>query len=218
MKLLAVMSARTIWLVKAARLNPRGRSMIPAIIGLAERYKFSKVPPANNLTVRPLDLKFENGVLEGSDGEPVAVNFSIFEDGLIAETRASTDESDRFLADALTWASDEFGLPEHSELGIERLYSSELMIDIVLTDKVFNKQFLEFSRTLKHGISNNPEIAMELTALYFGPDPAKTQKTAPFRIEKLSNTPFNKNEYYSSAPVSTSEHIELLQALERAAS
>lgn len=218
MKVLAVVAARAIWLVAANRLNPRGRSLVPAIIGLAERYKFSKIPQANDLTVRPLDLKFENGIFECSDGEPVAVNLSIYEDGIIADTRASTDESDNFLADALTWASDEFGLPSHVDLGVERIYSSELMIDIDLTTKVFNKQFSTFTESLRRGISNNPGTPMELVALSFGPDPAKTQRAAPFRVERLANTPFEKREYYSSAPVSTSEHIELLEAMERSAS
>jgi hypothetical protein len=218
MKLLAVMSARAIWLVKVSRLNPRGRSLMPAVIGLAERYKFSKVPQLTTLTVRPLDLRFENGVFEGADGGPIAINLSIYDDGLIADTRASTDESDRFLEDALTWASDEHGLPGHAELGVERLYSSELMIDIDLTANVFNRRFSAFAEKLQRGISNNPGTPMEFIALSFGPDPAKTQRAAPFRIERLQNTSFGKREYYSSAPVSTSEHVGLLEEMERASS
>jgi len=78
--------------------------MVPVIVGLAERYKFSKLPQANSLTIQPLDLKFEGGAFVASDGAEVAVNLSILEDGMIAETRASTDESDRFLEDAVSWA------------------------------------------------------------------------------------------------------------------
>lgn len=218
MRLLAVNSARAIWLVKTIRLNPRGRNLLPAMIGLAERYKFSKLPQTNNLAAQPLDLKFESGVFEATDGTPVAVNLSILDDGLIAETRASTDESDRFLADALTWASDEFGLPHYSDLGVEQLYASELTVQLNLSIQVFSEKFLGFAERLRLGVSNNPGLPMEFTALHFGPDPSQTQKVAPFRIERLVNVPFHKKEYYSGAPLTTSEHLELLEMMERFAS
>ncbi len=214
MKVLSVNSARSIWLVRVIRLNPRGRSLLPAIAGLAERYHFSKLPPAASLAMQPLDLKFENGVFVDSNGTPVAVNLSIFDDGLIAETRASTDEADRFLADVLSWASSEFGLPHYSELGVENLYSSELTVQLILSG-IFGRKFAGITAQLKQGVSNNPGVPMELTALHFGPDPARSKRVAPFKVERLINTPFERNEYYSAAPVPTSEHIELLRAIER---
>jgi hypothetical protein len=213
-KILTVNSARAIWLINALRLNPRGRSIFPVIVGLAERYKFSKLPQANSLTIQPLDLKFEGGAFVASDGAEVAVNLSILDDGMIAETRASTDESDGFLEDAVSWASAEYGLPHHSELSIERLYVSELVVQFDLSSNPFNQKFSGFAERLRRGVSNNPGIPMELTALHFGPDPSLTKKVASFKIERLANVPFDRNEYYSAAPVPTSEHIELLHAME----
>jgi hypothetical protein len=217
-KILAVNSARSIWLVSTLRLNPRGRSLVPAVVGLAERYKFSKLPPANSLATQPLDLKFEGGAFVASDGTPLAVGLSILDDGMIAETRASTDESDDFLEDALSWASAEYGLPHFSELGIERLYASELTVQLDLSANLFSQSFSRYGEKLKRGVSNNPGLPMELTALHFGPDPSLTKRVAPFKVERLANVPFDRNEYYSVAPVPTSEHVELLQTMERFAS
>ena len=214
MKILAVNSARSIWLVSTLRLNPRGRSLVPAVVGLAERYKFSKLPPANSLATQPLDLKFEGGVFVASDETPLAVSLSILDDGMIAETRASTDESDKFLEDALSWASTEYGLPDYSELGIQRLYASELTVQLDLSANLFSQKFSGYTDRLRGGVSNNPRIPMELTALHFGPDPSLTKRVAPFKVERLANVPFDRKEYYSVAPVPTSEHIELLQAME----
>jgi hypothetical protein len=174
-----------------------------------------KLPPANSLATQPLDLKFEEGVFVGTDGAPLAVNLSILDDGMIAETRASTDESDNFLEDALSWASAEYGLPHYSELSIEKLYASELTVQLDLPANLFSARFSGYTERLRRGVSNNPEIPLELTALHFGPDPSLTKKIAPFKVERLANVPFDRNEYYSGAPAPTSEHIELLQAMER---
>jgi hypothetical protein len=214
-KLLAVNSARAIWLVKTIFLNPKGRSLVPAIVGLAGRYKFSKLPSSESLTTQPLDMKFENGVFIGTNSEPIAVNLSIYEDGLIAETRASTEEADQFLNDALSWASEEYGLPHYSNLIVDKAYASELIVQLDLSNSIFGGKFAEFSTRLRRGISNNPKIPMEVTAFHFSPDPALTKKTAPFRIERLANVPFERNEYFSTAPVPTSEHTEILTLMER---
>jgi hypothetical protein len=173
-----------------------------------------KLPPANGLETQPLDLKFEGGVFVVADGTPLAVSLSILDDGMIAETRASTDESDKFLEDALSWASAEYGLPHYSELGIERLYASELTVQLDLSANLFGQKFSGYTERLRRGVSNNPGIPMELTALHFGPDPSLTKKVAPFKVERLASVPFDRSEYYSVAPVPTSEHIELLQAME----
>ena len=215
MKILAVNSARSIWLVRMLRLNPRGRNLVPAVVGLVERYKFSKLPPANSLAIQPLDLKFEGGVFVGSDGTPLAVTLSILDDGIIAETRASTDECDNFLEDALSWASAEYGLPHYSELSIERLYASELTVQLDLSANLFGQRFSGYAERLRRGVTNNLGIPMELTALHFGPDPSLTRKVAPVKVERLANVPFDRNEYLSVAPVPTSEHVELLQAMEQ---
>lgn len=215
MKLLAVNSARAIWLVKTIFLNPKGRSLVPAIVGLAGRYKFSKLPPAESLATQPLDMKFEGGVFTGVNGEPIAINLSIYDDGLIAETRASTEESDRFLNDALSWACEEYGLPHHSQLGVNKVYASELIVQLDLTNSIFGGKFAEFAARLRRGISSNPQIPLEITGLHFGPDPSLTKKVAPFRVERLANVPFEREEYFSTAPVPTSEHVELLKLMEQ---
>lgn len=214
MKILAVNSARSIWLFRTIRLNPFGRSLLPLISALAERYQFLKLPSVSSFATQPLDLKFEGGTFTGSNGTPLALNLSVLEDGIIAETRASTDESDHFLEEALSWVSTEYGLPNHSDLDIERIYVSELTVRLDMSANIFGQSFSHYTQRLRKGVSNNPGLPMELSALHFGPDPAHTKKVAAFKIERLANSPFEKNAYYSAAPVPTSEHLELLEALE----
>lgn len=217
MKKLSVNSARAIWLFNTQLLNPNGKFIVPAIAGLAERYRFAKLPDQAEFANRPLSLKFEGGCFKGVGDDLIFVNLSIHEDGLIAETRSSTDEADLFLEDALTWVAMEYGLPHFSELDFTRAYASELIVELSLPGHMFSSGFAKFLNKIQKGISNNPSLPMQFLSLSFGPDPESTKKLAPFRIERVVNTAFNKNQYFCTAPVPTSEHLELLEELENAA-
>lgn len=214
MKLLAVNSARAIWLVPTAFLNPRGRYLIPIAIELMGRYRFATTPDAKDLSTRPLEAKFENGSFNDASGNPIYASLSLHEDGLIAETRSSTDESERFLDEVLSALSTEYQLPHYKDLGVQRLYVSEVVVEMSMPANIFSNRLLPFVEKLRGGSSNNPGVPMDLIALAFGPDPTVTKKTASFRIERLVNSAFNENRYVCSAPLRTSEHLELLSALE----
>jgi hypothetical protein len=219
MKLLSVRAAKSILLIATEFLNPRGKDLLPIIAGIVERYHFVKAPQSSDLAAQPLELKFEGGSFLDRDGQSLQVNASIFSDGVIAETRDSTDASDRFLDDALNWLSEAYELPLYKSLGThERLYSSEVVAELSLPHSIFSDKFSNFIRRLQHGVSNNPGVPMDFYALNFGPDPSATKRVAQFRVERLVGSPFRKREYYSAAPIPTNEHLELLIAMEEAAS
>ncbi len=57
----------------------------------------------------------------------------------------------------------------------------------------------------------------ETTAILMGHDETQTRLVPPiFSIERRSNLPFGENVYFSSAPLSTSEHLEMLDEVELA--
>jgi hypothetical protein len=188
-----------------------------ALAALGERYRFAKMPPASAYLNRPLELKFEGGSFDGADGKAIWVNVSIHDDGFIAETRASTIESDRFLTEALSWLSETYSLPQASELEIDRIYASELLVQLELPPSIFTERFQTFVRRMAQGTSNNPGVPMDFLGLYFGPDPTRAKRPAPFKMERLAGVAFNKKQYYTVAPVGTADHIEILEAMENAA-
>jgi hypothetical protein len=217
LKILAVNSARSIWLVPTVLLNPQGRYLVPIFAEFAARYKFAKAPEAKDVTISPLNISFQDGVFESANGTPIYVSLTVHDDGLVAETRASTDESERFLQDALTWFSSEFELPSYKDLGIKRIYVSELVVEMQLSMSIFSDEFLEFTAKMRRGMSSNPGKPLDLTGLQFGPDPTSTKNLAPFRIERLANTPFKEDRFYCAAPLPTAEHISLLKLFSKAA-
>jgi hypothetical protein len=183
---------------------------------LVDRYKFLKTPTDADFLTKPLALKFEGGSFTGKDGAQFIVNLTVHDDGIIAETRASTEESDRFLSEALSQMATDYGLPDPSEVGIERIYASELIVQLNLRSSIFNKKFQAFIARMHNGITNNPGLPMNFGGLLFAPDPTKTKKNAPFRMEPYALAGSRKDVYYCVAPVPTDEHLELLAELEKA--
>ena len=151
--------------------------MLPAVSAIVERYRFTKAPDTSSLTTSPTKIVFEVGAFPGIEGFPVYVNLTVHDDGLVVETRSSTNDGDRFLEDLLSWMAKEYQLPVHAELGIRRIYVSELTISFESSISVFGEKFKTFSDSLKSGIGQNQSSPMNLVQLSFGTDPANGKQS-----------------------------------------
>jgi hypothetical protein len=215
MKLQSIRVARSIWLVPFAHLNPRGRNLLSVVPAVVERYGFAKPPTLESLTTVPLKIVFESGAFLNPAGVPIAVNLTLHDDGLVADTRSSTDDADLFLEDLLSWAAEKYQLPLYSELGVRKIYASEITVSFRKTLDVFNEKFSAFVDAIKPGLPGQKD-PMELVAVIFGSDPAAGRQQL-LRIEREVSIPFSENRYYSYAPIKTVEHLKLLESFEHKA-
>ena len=216
MKLRSVKQARAIWLVNYFDLNPYGTSLFPTIPKIAQKYMFQAVP------TKPDELELGKGVnLRGgtfkNDNRAIAVDLTIYGDGLVADTRSSTDDSDVFLNEFLAWMSMEFGLASYQEFLKSKLYLSELWVQ---TDKVLNSlnhKLDDFAKRLTASIvgRGHQHLEFETSGISFWTDPTiMVNPPGPFRFEREENAPFGEHRYYSAAPLQTDVHLELLTELE----
>src|SRR5262245_52187553 len=115
MQLLSVFNARAVWILPLADLNPRGRAIGFDIIEWLKRtFDFKKYPSS----VLDLDQNkafvFSGGTFrfvdEGGNDNRVAVELSIYNDGIVASTRSSTKDADRFIEQGLNAAASMFDL------------------------------------------------------------------------------------------------------------
>lgn len=98
MKLLAVRVARVIWLFPPYFLNPRGLFMRPAIEAIKGRYGFLKSPLDAEIPPLPnTGYRYENGSFSGKEGMVHIVSMVSHDDGIVIDTRSSTDDADAFL-------------------------------------------------------------------------------------------------------------------------
>jgi hypothetical protein len=91
---------------------------------IGKRYRFAKAP-ANELDFdEQRSLAFKAGTFTGVRKVPVYVSLGIYNDGFVADTVSSTDESSEFLNDLRKWLDDTYGLAVPKERSV--IYVSQI--------------------------------------------------------------------------------------------
>ena len=218
MEVAAVVLARSVAFVETIDLNPRGSLSFPRMIGLiTERFGFRKTPlnkePLKDREKENNDLSFQDGYFEGINIDKLTISG----DGIIVDVRSSTSDAKRIIHDSLMWLSEEIGLVYSPEMVTRWAYVSQLTfysdVDIIRPNAALSnlKERLTASVSAQH----NEPYDFESTALALDFDRSLHKRaTVNFSIQRRKDARFSENKYYSDAPVSTEEHIELLQAYE----
>ena len=221
MKINAIPSARSIWLVPQAFLNPRGIDTRPALDEIKSRYKFL-TSPMDNLPAPPGtapakgEPKFEGGSFIGKNGPIQIASLAIHNDGVVVDTKSSTDDSDAFLEDLTAFMTEKFGLPKSSDLPINRVYASEIFFSYEKTPVILNPKLSAFIDLVSSVIGNEKTGAPAFSGFQLFTDQTRANP-ARFSVDREVNTPIGANRYYSFAPTTTAIHIKLLGALEELA-
>lgn len=215
MNVLATNMARSIWLVRTIYLNPKGMAIVPVLSAIFERYSFAKATPLEKVLGPDNEsLKFEKGTFLNKDDLPIEISLSVHDDGLVADTTSSTEDSDLFLEDILSWLSDEFKYASHTELSIKKIYLSEIYFSLNKVPNLFSRLSESFAKKASSHIENENLGEFGFLGISLGTDPSKSKNSLTVRVEREVNAPFSENRFFSSAPIQTSEHIKLLEGLE----
>ena len=207
--------ARTIWLVPQYFFNPRGIFTRPMIEAMKVRYSFLKTPLDNPFPQPNEGYKYEDGVFNGKNGAVIIASMTIHGDGIVVDTRSSTDDGDAFLEDAINWGNKEFGLASYTELPIKKAYSSELNVSFQKEPTILNPKLSALLKYVSSTISDESKGKVEFLGFQLGTDFALSDRPAQFKFEREINVPYNENRYYSFAPTTTDAHIKLLEKLEQ---
>ena len=212
MKLLSVNRARSIWIVPLFDLNPFGRSMFSTIPAVVEKYKFLQAPSKLEELDTIKGIKFLGGTFLKNEHE-IHVELTVFADGILAETRSSTDDSDAFLDELLTWQVKEHGIVPYQEHLRSKLYLSELWVWPERPLDSINQRLEAFSKRLTSligGYSHLP-INYETTGIVFSTEPTIVNPPAAFLgLRGRSVSLLKKTGIHPVAPLPTTTHIELL--------
>ena len=217
MKLFCVELARTVWFFDLAALNPSGRSLTKLLTDLVTRYQFKKYPTNIFDLNSEKALRFEEGEFMNKEGNVISVSLGIYNDGVVSDTRSSTDDSIAFFKDVLSWIKAEHNLEFASENIVETGYVSQLTL---ISDKklaALNPKLESFIARLSAEMKDRdgkPRPYHIGGITLWGEDGGKPNANAPFKFEQRLGRPLSENKYYSQAPVSTGKHMELLAELE----
>jgi hypothetical protein len=213
MTVLNVKTARAIWLVDSRDLNPHGIDILPILAAIRDRYNFQTFPKTADEAdeTAATGIVFMNGSFAVASTRHTIVKATLFGDGLVVDSALSTDFCEAFLADALTFLSSQFGLTYNAEMVHTKIYLSEL---IVRTDKDLNRLFASLS-TVRDQLNLLTGHHFEPVGFGFNLDTkVSTARPAAFKFEREINKPFAQRRYYSSAPLRTSQHENLLGQME----
>jgi len=216
MKLQSVQRARSIWLVNLVDLNPRGRNILSLIAPVIAKYNFMQFPAKPEELDLSKGIIFVGGSFQKDPQNDIAIDLTIFNDGFIADTRSSTEDSDAFLEEFFSWIAIEFGLVPYQEILRSRVYVSELWVETDKSLNTLNPKLENFAKRLTSlivGHKHHP-ISFETYGISFWTNPTVTLPPGPFKFERAEGVPFNENRYYSTAPLQTDVHLELLEELE----
>ena len=213
MKLAAMGQARSIWLFPLVEFNPKGLSLMPCLQFLLERHKFLKFPTGEELRTQQ-QYKFEDGVFGGPDGQQLWVNLSVYSDGVVADTRSSTGDSDSFLHELLTALSQSFGFVPYEKIIRRKAYNSEVFVEMEEGFSALSQRLESFLRELQENVGTDNTVPLEVAGITFQQDSVKLNGAYPFRFERAGNVPYKDKRYYSTAPMSTQVHIQMLEKLE----
>lgn len=218
MQLLSINTARAIWLFTLSDLNPRGKAIGQELIDwLKVAYGFTPPPTPAQLGIQTqTSLTFSSGKFRTGyepDGRPkyVTVEFSVYNDGLVATTRSSTRDADEFLTHVLISAAERFGLAYDPIMVRKKVYLSELDIRLGKELNFLNPQLQRFAEKISSLLGE----LFEFSGVSFSVHPSPSLQYSPFRIERRINTPWSENRYFSSAPLHTDDHIALLEEFEQ---
>jgi hypothetical protein len=214
MEVTAIRTARFIIHFAVEELNPSGKSMLPNLRdALVERYGFLTYP------TKPEDFDDQRGIVfdMGQWNGTAISRLALYSNGILVDTTASTDQSEAILRDALRWASETYGMAFREDWFNQRAYLSELLLKRDKPLLLINPALVTLADRLSERVSEiaNQPLPYTLAAIAFNHDPLITKvQRSTFRIELLADTAFSENRYYSSAPLPTKEHIELLNEFE----
>jgi len=225
MQLLSVLMARSIWLIDIRDLNPRGRELRFTLFAeLANKYDFSRYPYDRDddeddyfvtmPTEKEPGYKFIDGQFRKSNGEVITINLNIFDDGLVAETRSSTQDCDAFLEEVLQWAAQNHGIVYRPDMVRSKARVSELHVRPSHVLSNLNSQLARFAERLSSLVSiSGGTIPFEVSGLTLAPDPTLNPRPSPFIFERAVGIPLSDNRFYTRAPLDTDQHLELLEEL-----
>lgn len=214
MEISAVLLARFFAFIETYDLNPRGRAHFPAMMdSLVERYGFAKFPQKLE------DFDESKGVIfqAGRSGKVGIAQVQIFDHAIYVDTTSSTEDSEKFLLEALTWLSEKHGLNFRPEMIKRKTYVSQLsFLSDVVMDAV-HPAVLRLADKLTKRVPEFFDQPLHYVPMSFavGYDPLSV-KTGPaiFSIDRRADTLFKENKFFSSAPLPTEEHIQFLKELE----
>jgi hypothetical protein len=210
-----VLAAKSIWFLELRNINPRDRNLYRVIVPKLEQWYGFKAPQEFE---EEKGVRFSGGEFSPSDGgdDLTGIELVIYNNGVVAKTSTSTEDSERFLEMLCLRLAKENTISYHPGMIRKKQYSSEVVArsDMQLLLPLLPQLapvYAALSRDIYAGRSEFSWFGLVLDV-----DPLTPGKQVPFKFERRDTSSFTENLWYSHGPLSTIQHKSVLDALEKA--
>lgn len=195
---------------------PRGIIGTDLINVIRSRYEFQISPVVRPNIALPPILTFQNGVYRPGKVQITQLNIAPDGDGVVSQ---NTDLAETVISDYIDLLNNEF---EYRYTGKEpKLYYSVVVVEFAVDFAKRMSAIQEIQTIISDTIKNAEPY--RLKTLTFAADANETvnqnsirQLILPdFAIDRRANSSFDQNRFYCAAPLSTSEHLRVLEQIER---
>jgi hypothetical protein len=214
MRITAIKLARVIALFDSDELTPYGGvSTTKVAAEIAKKFEFQKYPRPGEEFDNKKGIEFLDGIWEST---PVT-KLTIYNDGIIIDTRHSTSRSLQILAESLHWAKMELGLHFEDDMLRRTRYLSSFSffseVPILKHSQAINNASKTMAELMESITGQSREYEGTEIDLDFDHS-SNRDALAPFTIQRLGVEPFKSNRYYTQAPVPTEALIALVEQFE----
>ena len=213
----SVSLARSIWLFDTNELNPTGKNILQDLmVWLGEKYSFQTFPKSlAEVDREKKGFQFKLGEFQSKE-DAISVNFSLHQDGMVAENWSSTEHGDAFLEDILHSVALRYGLVYQPDMIRAKQYISELVVSLDHSLANSDPKIIRFCETLSSIFARHSLPPFEMTGMLFSPDVAATSYKPPgLLIERKQGAPFSQNRFWTKSPFTTKDHLLALEEFDR---
>ena len=201
--------------IRFVPILPKGASLygINLVRAFQQRYGFLTAPT----TIEEFDLSrgvtFTHGYFRE---EFVIEKIQIYNNGLLVDAKTDTTICDNFIDDVIKWGINA-GL-RFGESNNVRGYFSSLEVELSKDISSVFDRFKTVGSRIGMCIAEygGPATPFEGIGMTFWGNYPETTGPNTFKIERRAGKPFSANIYFSTAPLTTTDHLSVLKELEAA--
>jgi hypothetical protein len=211
----AVLLARSIAIIDINDLNPRGALFFPTLVPLlVDRLGFQTFPTKAGDFDESKGVAFGDGYFDGQH----ITNLTVYNDGIKIDTRSSTREGRRILIETLEWMAKDVGLSFSEEMltrwGVLSQLTFYADVDLLSLHPALDVASEMISAEVEKRLGTERKFVPYSVMINFDKGDAPSIPMAAFSVERRANEHPEKNKYYSSAPLDTDVHLNVLQEFE----
>jgi hypothetical protein len=202
--------SRLVYLTNIVRSE--GNAYLPELAQrVIQKYSFLKFPNAD-------DLQKDTQIFSLGRFRDTQINeLSVYGDGVIAAGRCSTKLLQAFLSDLFNFVEVEYGYRQSNILDPETHFESGLLVRSAkdLTSAIAPPK--RVTTLINQTLRKNNDAEYLAFGTHFETDvrvPNRRRRPVRFSLERRLGIPFEKNVFYSQAPLETDDHFALLEGIE----